>query len=303
MEKDQAALSLFQRAQDRRGLAATWDDMGRVHWLQGAYAEALVLHEQALEVRRELGDERSMAFTLANIGSVHQDQGDFEKALGCFEQALRLREKIGDRPGAVQSCLSIGAVFQHLAESERALGIFQEGLKIAREIGDRQQQAHLLSALADTHRRMGARDQASDLITEATDIGSSLGDERLLSDCERISGLLALDRDQIDAGRDLLIRSLRRAEARGYQGQIGAAERALAEIAVTRSRIHEAEERFERAMGIFSSMGNHLEVARCCDAMAALYDSTGGVDKATKLRESAREIRARLAGAAGRGKA
>ena len=53
-------------------------------------------------------------------------------------------------------------------------------------------------------------------------------------------------------------------------------------------------------MEIFSTMGNHLEVLRCCEAMADFYDQTGGEEKVKQLRESAENIRQRLMEAAGR---
>ena len=82
--------------------------MGQVHWLRGAYGQALDFHRQALAIRRALGDRRSIALSLANIGRVHHDSGNFKAAIAQFREALDLRRDIGDLSGVVQSLCDLG---------------------------------------------------------------------------------------------------------------------------------------------------------------------------------------------------
>src|SRR5690606_40023550 len=55
---------LFELAQDRRGVAASHDDIGRLLWLRGDYDAALKELRVALDMRKELGDRRSIALSL-----------------------------------------------------------------------------------------------------------------------------------------------------------------------------------------------------------------------------------------------
>lgn len=300
MERYLAAQQLFQRAEDERGVAATLDDMGKVYWLKGDYGEALRFHERALKIRKKLGDDRSTAFTLANIGAVYKSTGQFKEALRCFEESVSIRQRIEDRIGIVESLHAVGEVFLELGEHERAGTFWNDALEVARSTGDRLQQARQLVSLGESLRLQQELERAGAFLEEAKDIAASLGDDRLWSECTRIQGRVALDRGDLDTGRDLLVQSLRRAEERGYREQIGASQRALAAVAASRGFAHEAEERFEKAMVIFSEMGDHLEVLRCCEAMADYYEQTGGVEKEKQFRESAENIRQRLRGAAGR---
>ncbi|MDX9999832.1 MAG: tetratricopeptide repeat protein [Polyangia bacterium] len=300
MERYQAAEALFRRSNDRRGVASILDDVGKVHFLRGEYAEALSRHKRALEMRRTMGDSRSTAFTLANLGMVFEATGEFKEALGAYEESLSIRRKIDDRIGVVESLRSVGAVFHELGEDERAGSLWDEGLELARATGDRLQEGWLLVALGENCWRRRQPEEARERLDEAEEIATALGDDRLRSRVLRVKGQLAAAAGQLEAGRDLLLQALKLAETSKDRGLVGAAERALAGLAVLRSFVHEAEERYERAMSIFSDMGNHLEVARCCEAMAAFYESTGGTDKTAKLRASAKEIRQRLLAAAGR---
>lgn len=300
MERYQTAQQLFRRAKDLRGVAGTLDDTGKVHFMRGNYGEALLLHEKALKLRHEIGDDRSTAFTLASIGLVYQAIGQFQDALRCFEESLDIRRRIEDFFGVVESLHAAGEVFRELGEHERARQFLTDALEVSRTTGDRLEQARQLIGLGESHRRAGELDRARGLLAEAQDIVTSLGNDRLWSECLRIRGNIALDAGEPDAGRDLLKEALNRAEERGYEQQVGVAQRALAELAAKRGFAHEAEERFEKAMEIFSSLGNHLEVLRCCEAMADFYDQTGGQEKVKQLRESAENIRKRLMEAAGR---
>jgi tetratricopeptide (TPR) repeat protein len=59
------AHELFELAGDRRGVAASLDDMGRVHLLTGESERSMGHHRAALAVREELHDEHGKALTLS----------------------------------------------------------------------------------------------------------------------------------------------------------------------------------------------------------------------------------------------
>ena len=67
--KDELAVMEF----DLRGVpkdaiieAVTLDDIGRVHWMRGAYGSAIDFHRQALALRKKLGD--GVIRTLRGVG-------------------------------------------------------------------------------------------------------------------------------------------------------------------------------------------------------------------------------------------
>lgn len=300
LERLQAAQALFKRAGDRRGLASTLDDIGRVHWLRGEYADALALHRRTLEMRRRVGEDRSTAFTLSNLGAALRDSGQFKEALRAFEESLALRRSIDDRAGVVESIREVGEVFEELEDRNRARTLYEEGLSMARQIGDRLQQGWIGVRLGRCLFASNDLDGAVGAIDESAEIARQLGEDRLRSESLRFRGMILVEQGELEEGRDVLLESLGVAREAGYRAQIGAAERALAALAARRGFAHEAEERFEEAMSIFSEMGNPLEVARCCDAMARFYESTGGSEKVARFRESAASIRRKLRAAAGR---
>jgi len=59
-------------------------------------------------MRRQIGDRRSIALSLNNLGKVYQDSGQFVRAVECFEQALQIRREIGDLVGVAVSLKRLG---------------------------------------------------------------------------------------------------------------------------------------------------------------------------------------------------
>src|SRR6185503_21381873 len=92
-------------------------------------------HRQSLTIRRGLGDRRSIALSLANIGRVHHDSGNFKAAISQLREALDLRRDIGDLLGVVQSLCDLGGVYaedgnHELARSEEHTSELQSRLHL-----------------------------------------------------------------------------------------------------------------------------------------------------------------------------
>jgi tetratricopeptide (TPR) repeat protein len=82
---------------DRRGAAATLNQLGHLALGQQEFARAATLLRQGLALQRELGDKRGTASALKNLAAVLQAQGDSEQARTFLAESLSLFEKLGDR--------------------------------------------------------------------------------------------------------------------------------------------------------------------------------------------------------------
>ncbi len=298
VEYYKTAQRLFLRASDRRGVAGTLDDLGKVMWLKGDYGTALKFHFEALSIRRKLADDRSTAFTMGNIGIVYQDSGQFQKALKYFQRSLELREKVGDRRGMIHAATHVGSVWQDLGEETRALKIWNEALKEAFNMGDRSQQAYLLANLGDIKKTEEDPDKGKSDLLAAAEIAEDLGDKRLLGECYRKLGEAAAEKENFEESRKYLMDALELAETTGNRAHAGAAHRTSAKLAFKRNLFAEAEKEFQSALEIFSSLGHHLEVAKTCELMGGFYAEMGESEKAAQFNQSANDIRAKLVGAA-----
>jgi len=89
-----------------------------------SYEEAVELHQNALEILREVGDQRAVALTLNNL-------------------ALAVSHTDGDGT---------------------AIGLFEEAASILHELGDEEHEGRVIANLGLTHRRLGRREQSDNVL-------------------------------------------------------------------------------------------------------------------------------------------
>ncbi|HYP88491.1 MAG TPA: tetratricopeptide repeat protein, partial [Polyangiaceae bacterium] len=119
----ETALTLFERAGDVRGIAASHDDIGKLLWMRGEYEMALEELRRGLDMRKTIGDGRSIALSLNNIGLVWRDHGQEAKAREALEAALSIRRELSDPLGIVESLNDLGQLALDQAEHQKALGL------------------------------------------------------------------------------------------------------------------------------------------------------------------------------------
>jgi len=76
----------------------------------GNYAQALVLHEQALALRRELEDKPGIATSLVNMGFAAMSRGDYSSARAFLLECVSLRRELGDKFGIALALGNLGEV-------------------------------------------------------------------------------------------------------------------------------------------------------------------------------------------------
>src|SRR5689334_577338 len=80
------ALALAQPIGYGAGISSSFNTLGIVYSIRGAYAEGLDYFMQALRLRERAADQSAIASTLANIAGVFRYQHDYDRAL---DYALR----------------------------------------------------------------------------------------------------------------------------------------------------------------------------------------------------------------------
>jgi tetratricopeptide (TPR) repeat protein len=115
----------------------------------GQRQEALILHEQALPIIRELGDRRGEIATLINMAQVYQSTGQPQHAQILYEQALSNTREVGDRAAEAATLNNMAAVYVATRQPQLALEVFEQALPLTREVGDRAMEATTLANIAD----------------------------------------------------------------------------------------------------------------------------------------------------------
>jgi len=291
--------ALFDAAGDLRGVASSLDDVGKVHWMRGAYEAAEQFMQRSLELRRELSDRRSIALSLNNLGLVYQDSGRFDAALAAFGEALTIRREIGDAPGMAQTLNNLGTIHQDNGNHAKATEIWSEALDYARRVGDRMREAVILTNLGEASYRLNQPQEAIAILERAEEISATLGDRILEAEILRGLAKAHLLLGDHAAAKGYIERSVGIFESARSKPFLGVALRTLAEVVAASGEEEawrKAEEAYWNSKKVFEELGNEVELARTCLSYATFLESVWqGSDPeraklARDLRDTALEV-------------
>jgi tetratricopeptide (TPR) repeat protein len=160
---------------DTFSLAITLNNLGNAVASIGDLARAVVLHEEALALRRELGDTLSIAGSLRNLGNVAAVQGQYELATTRHAEALALRRAFGDKKGIADSLQNLGNMAAAQGDFTRAATIYQECLLLSWEIGAKSELFDSLEGMAWVAAAGGEPRRAAQLSGSAEAIRQAMG--------------------------------------------------------------------------------------------------------------------------------
>jgi tetratricopeptide (TPR) repeat protein len=117
---------------------------------------ALELHQQALDLHRELGDRRGEANELGRIGLVYQVRGDLDAARELYEQGLKAAQDVNYAQGAAELLGNLGLLFLARDEPEPALDRLLRALGLFMRTRAEGRMLNVVNSLHDVREKLGA---------------------------------------------------------------------------------------------------------------------------------------------------
>jgi tetratricopeptide (TPR) repeat protein len=127
----QQALEIYREIGDRRGQAEALGGMGAS--VAFAYPEIAIGYlQEALAIQRDLDNRHSLAFVLLSLGQTAlNDLEQYGQAVAYLEQALTLAREINNSQTLVQGLVVLGEAYAFQGNYERAMGYYQESITTA----------------------------------------------------------------------------------------------------------------------------------------------------------------------------
>ncbi len=288
---------LFELAGDVAGVAACFDDIGRVQMLLSNVDEAMHCHKAALRLREQLGDDRGKALTLSWLGLCEVQRGDLLAAERCFSASLQLSRRENDARGIAFALMDLSGIERELRRPDRARARLEEARQLVRELQEPMSEALLGIQIGECLLQAQCARDAAREFAAARALAEKFGAKRLVSQALRGLAEAELAGAGVVAARDLAEDALRVAEQIGVPVLIGAALRVMAgaEAAGAPGDPDRGgpRELFDRAVALLSERGADLELGRTLSAYAAFEERTGREAAANELRGQAAGIHAR----------
>jgi CHAT domain-containing protein len=150
IEKYQAALPYYEKAEDWFGAARAVATVGEAYYFLANYRDALSAFEQSLPlVRKAKQTTESLSLEAkitSNIGAIASRQYDNQKALSNYLQALAVYRRLNNRLSEAICLMNIGNIYTSTGQPEDALQWHERALSIDRELGRKQQEASVLNS-------------------------------------------------------------------------------------------------------------------------------------------------------------
>jgi eukaryotic-like serine/threonine-protein kinase len=150
------------------------NNLSRVNFQQGSYAEAKNYAQLALNASHERDDLSGIATSLNSLANVEVMQSAYERARQHYEESLRIRRELRDLWGIAISLNNLGVLVASLGEHETAREYQRESIDLLRQVGDRWATAVSLSSLAFTLLTLNDLDGAERTLREGLQIARNL---------------------------------------------------------------------------------------------------------------------------------
>jgi non-specific serine/threonine protein kinase len=172
------ALRLYQQVNDRPGVAESEGALGRVAFRQGDYAAARAALESSLALYLELGHKLGIASVKGALGMLALRQGDHATARALIEDRLAINRELGNKDGAADALDDLATVAWDAGDGEQHVALVEESLALSRELGNRTGVALALSSLGMAAWTRSEYDRALALLEESMTLSRAVGDRR-----------------------------------------------------------------------------------------------------------------------------
>jgi tetratricopeptide (TPR) repeat protein len=276
----QHALDAARAAGDRDGEATALGNLGLVCWRVARNDEAIEHGEGALHAFRELGDREAMALALCNLGLVHERIGRYRQATDHYQRALDGFREAGRPGGEAAALTNLAVLHAQLGHDERAVQLNQRALEIRREQGDRPGEVLVLCNLGGLFSRAGRHAEAMEHHRAALAIAVEIGFRH--GEAYALTSLGVAEQRLGRTGEAIAHheRALTLAASLGDAEVEATVRNNLGQALLAGGRHRDARDQHELALALARDAGVVYELARSHDLLAHALDAGGDPGRA-----------------------
>jgi tetratricopeptide (TPR) repeat protein/transcriptional regulator with XRE-family HTH domain len=259
------------------------------------YAEAEVLHQQALTIARRNGDAAGEADVLTSLGHVDRRRGRTTIAADRYRSALAIARSIGNGRAEVDALLGLGFLVSLQGSHEAAVEHVDRALEISRRIGHRSGEADALYRLGWLHLTHGSSPgiryaRAAGFFAQAQalarDIGNPLGELHALLGQAWVHRVLG----HHGPAEQAYAEGLRLAERLSNVNGVFEALDGTGRLDCAAGRAEQASARHSRALELATDLGQPIDQARSHDGIARAHHALGRRGEARRHWQAALDI-------------
>ncbi len=129
------ALNLATEINDKRGMAASYNNLGIAYKNQGAFDKSLDYYMTSLKLYEEIQNKEGIATTKNNISNIYSIKKDYLQAMRYLEESYNLFLELDDQRGMIGSMNNLGNLNIEIQKYEEAMKYFLQAYQLASKSG------------------------------------------------------------------------------------------------------------------------------------------------------------------------
>lgn len=278
------AIQLGEKLNFKKGISASFGNIGIAYSRLGKYSEALDNFFKALKIDEGLGNKIGVTRHLGNMGIVYNAQGDYPKAMDCYLKALKIDEELKDKKGMSIRLGNIGNVYLGQNDYPKAIDYYLKALKIANDLGDKHGASIHLGNIGIIYHKQHDYPKALEHLIRALRLNEELKDKdgtaRLLGNI----GNVYFEQDRFAKALDYFLKALKMDQALGRKSDIASNLNNIGSLFIKQKKYKAAYDYLYHALTLDDSIGAKDAFKDDYNTLTELYeqadiplpDSTGG---------------------------
>jgi tetratricopeptide (TPR) repeat protein/DNA-binding CsgD family transcriptional regulator len=156
LEYHQQAEKIFRTLNDKKLLAGNFNDMGIVYYQNIDKNSSRREYSQALHLYRELNNRVGLAETYGNIGHLYEKQQRYDSAFFYQRLALVQYRKANHKQGVAKIYENLGSIYEDLVRYDSARYYFDQSLALYKLSGNEVSSIEVVNNLGDILRKTGS---------------------------------------------------------------------------------------------------------------------------------------------------
>ncbi|MDO9185570.1 MAG: tetratricopeptide repeat protein [Bacteroidia bacterium] len=271
----QDALHAAENLNFKKGIGASYNNIGITHWYQGNYEKALENYLKALKIRQEIGDKKGIASSYGNIGIIYETQGEYRKALDNHLKALKIQEESGDKNGISNCYNNIGGIYLRLGNYEKSLENYQKCLEICELMANKTGVAISYNNIGIIYRKQVNYEKALINYSNSLEIAEEINFKPLISSALGNIGLVYSDQGNYKKALDNYLKCLKISEEIGNKQGIGLSYINIGITYAKLDRFDESYNNLNQSLRLFKEIGYKEEIKNVYSALSDLFEKKG----------------------------
>jgi Tfp pilus assembly protein PilF len=162
------ALNLAAEINDKKGMAASYNNLGVAYRNQGALDKALEYYLRSMKLYTELDNKEGIATTKNNVANIYAIKKDYGQAMRYLEESYKLFTELGNQIKIIGSMNNLGNLYSDIQLYEKAHRYYAQAYQLSEKSGDKF--ADPLANIANVFFRQGNYQQAIENYMKALEI-------------------------------------------------------------------------------------------------------------------------------------